>query len=133
MLDTGKVLMFFRNTTTGEDVNEIRNLSDDYFDNLGERDGEDFYHVYMIEDNLNLNKKTTVGMDCVVRLLDPFEYVRNLLTANYSMLGFIMPKTTNSQTVFDGLKASYEKIVDATNQVKELVRHENEGENLHRT
>lgn len=127
MLDTGKVLLFFRNTTTGEDVNETRKLNDEYFDDLGERDGEDFYHIYMIENNLNLNKETTVGMDCVVRLLDPHEYVKNLLTANYSMLGFIMPKTSNSAKVFEGLKKSYEAVVDTTNQVKELARLENES------
>lgn len=133
MLDTGKVLMFFRNTATNEDVNKICNLTDEYCDELGERDGEDLYHVYMIEDNLDLEKQTTVSMDCVVRLLDPQEYVRNLLTANYSMLGFIMPKTENSFKVFEGLRKAYEKVLDTTNQVKEIIRHENEGENLHRT
>lgn len=133
MLDTGKVLLFFRNTATDEDVNKICNLTDEYYDDLGEREGEDFYHVYMIEDNLNLNKQTTVGMDCVVRLLDPQEYVRNLLKANYSMLGFIMPKTENSLKIFEGLKKTYENVIDTTNQVKEIIRLENDSENLHRT
>lgn len=131
MLDTGKVLLFFRNTTTDEDVCQIKNLDKEYMEGLGEREGEDIYHIYMIEDNLNLNKQTTVGMDCVVRFLDPSEYVKNLLTANYSMLGFIMPKTENSQNVFDGLKQVYSNIVLATNKVKEVIRLENESKDLH--
>lgn len=134
MIDLGKVLLFFRDTVTEINTNEIRNLTKNVIETLGERVGDDLYHLYLIENNLDMNKPSQVGMDSVVRLLDPKAYVDNLLTANYSMIGFILPKSQFSQFIFDELKERYESLMHDTNSYKIEVKNrtnEKSSEGLH--
>lgn len=133
MIDTGNVFIFFCNTFENKREKEIRKLSKSSSENLGEREGEDMYHVFMAENNLDYGKETEISMDNVARFTDPEGYIDNLFNGKYSFQGFILPKTKNSQSLFDTMKKHYVQMVNETNLLKKAIREEYEqSENLHR-
>lgn len=133
MINIGEVFIFFCNTIENRDEKEVRKLTENATKDLGEREGEDMYHIFLAENNLEYTKPTEIAMDNVARFIDPEGYIDNLFKGNYSFQGFILPKTRNSQKLFDDMKKHYVKMVEETNTLKTIIREEYERENLQRT
>jgi len=121
-LPIGKVCCFAQGTLHDDNTRTafvvINDVAPDLIPLLGAPVGEDRYHIVMMKHGSDLSRLSKVTMNQIATFIDPIEYVKNLIAQGMVVMGFIMPATENSQTIFDSLVEDLLNICEWSNHAK---------------